>query len=36
MDILGAINKRHSVRAFKPDPVPQDILKKIEIGRAHV
>ena len=29
MDILGAINNRHSVRAFKPDPVPQETLKKI-------
>jgi nitroreductase len=32
MDVLDAINKRHSVRAFKPDPVPQDILKKIVEG----
>lgn len=32
MDLLVAINKRHSVRAFKPDPVPQDILKKIVEG----
>jgi len=32
MDVLDAINKRHSVRAFKPDPVPQDILKKIIEG----
>jgi len=32
MDVLGAIDKRHSVRAFKPDPVPQDILKKIVEG----
>jgi nitroreductase len=33
MDLLDAINKRHSVRAFKPDPVPLDLLKKI-IGQA--
>ena len=32
MDVLDAINKRHSVRAFKPDPVPQDILRKIIEG----
>jgi nitroreductase len=32
MDLLDAINKRHSVRAFKPDPVPQDILMKIVEG----
>ena len=32
MDVLETINKRHSVRAFKPDPVPQDILKKIVEG----
>jgi nitroreductase len=32
MDVLEAINKRHSVRGFKPDPVPQEILKKIVEG----
>jgi len=32
MDVLTAINKRHSVRGFKPDPVPPDILKKIVEG----
>jgi len=32
MDVIAAINKRHSVRAFKPDPVPQEILKKIVEG----
>ena len=32
MDVLIAINKRHSVRGFKPDPVPPDILKKIVEG----
>jgi len=32
MDVLETINKRHSVRAFKSDPVPQDILKKIVEG----
>ncbi len=29
MDIVEAINKRKSIRAFKPDPVPQAILKEI-------
>jgi nitroreductase len=29
MDIVKAINKRQSIRAFKPDPVPQAILKEI-------
>lgn len=32
MDVLAAINQRHSVRAFKPDPVPPDTLKKIVEG----
>jgi nitroreductase len=32
MDVLAAINKRHSVRGFKPDPVPPEILKKIVEG----
>jgi nitroreductase len=29
MEISEAINQRRSVRAFKTDPIPQDILKKI-------
>lgn len=29
MDIVESINKRQSVRAFKPDPVPQATLKEI-------
>jgi nitroreductase len=29
MDIVEAIKTRKSIRAFKPDPVPQDILKEI-------
>ncbi|OGO02745.1 MAG: hypothetical protein A2Y91_01880 [Chloroflexi bacterium RBG_13_54_8] len=29
MDIVEAIQQRRSVRAFKPDPVPQSILKEI-------
>jgi nitroreductase len=29
MELKGAIRKRQSVRAFKPDPVPRDILVKI-------
>jgi nitroreductase len=29
MDISEAISKRQSVRSFKPDPVPMDVLKKI-------
>lgn len=32
MDVLEAINKRHSVRSFKPDPVPPELLKKIVEG----
>ena len=32
MDVLAAINNRHSVRGFKPDPVPPDILKNIVEG----
>jgi nitroreductase len=33
MDLEAAINKRRSIRGFKPDPVPLDLLKKI-IGQA--
>jgi len=33
MDVVKAIKERFSVRAFKPDPVPLDLLKKI-IGQA--
>ena len=29
MDVVKAIKERFSVRAFKPDPVPLDLLKKI-------
>ena len=29
MDIAEAINHRKSIRAFKPDAVPQEILKDI-------
>jgi len=29
MDIIEAIKERKSIRAFKPDPVPLDLLKKI-------
>ena len=29
MDVAEAIRERKSVRAFKPDPVSQDMLKKI-------
>ncbi len=29
MDVLEAIRKRQTIRAFKPDPVPQAILKEI-------
>ena len=29
MDIIEAVNQRKSIRAFKPDPVPQGILKEI-------
>ncbi len=29
MDVIKAINERFAVRAFKSDPVPLDLLKKI-------
>lgn len=29
MDMSEAVNKRQSIRAFKHDPVPQDVLRKI-------
>ena len=29
MDIIEAINKRQSIRAFKPDPVPQATLREL-------
>jgi nitroreductase len=29
MDIIEAINSRYSVRAFKPDPVPRQVLEKV-------
>jgi nitroreductase len=29
LDVVKAIKERKSIRAFKPDPVPLDILKKI-------
>lgn len=29
MEVTEAIKQRHSIRAFKPDPVPRDILEKI-------
>ena len=29
MDVIDAIRERKSVRAFKPDPVPKDLLRKI-------
>lgn len=29
MNILEAIEKRRSIRAFKPDPIPREILEKI-------
>ncbi len=32
MDIIETINKRKSIRSFKPDPVPPDVLKKIVEG----
>lgn len=32
MDVIEAINKRRSVRGFKSDPVPPDILQKIVGG----
>ena len=35
MDVIEAIDKRKSIRSFKPDPVPQDVLKKIVEGALH-
>ena len=29
MDICEAVNQRKSIRAFKPDPVPQEVLSEI-------
>ena len=29
MDIVEVIKKRQSIRAFKPDPVPRDVLRQI-------
>jgi nitroreductase len=29
MDVIEAIKERYSVRAFKPDPVPLDLIRKI-------
>jgi nitroreductase len=29
MDVIEAIKSRHSVRAFKPDPVPREILEDL-------
>ena len=29
MDTAAAVNKRKSIRAFKPDPVPRKILREI-------
>ncbi len=29
MDLFEAIEKRHSVRAFKPDPVPRELIEKL-------
>ena len=35
MEVLEAVNKRKSIRAFKPDPVPEEILRKIVEGALH-
>ncbi|RJQ51138.1 MAG: hypothetical protein C4526_10780 [Nitrospiraceae bacterium] len=29
MDLMEGIEKRKSIRAYKPDPVPRDVLKKV-------
>lgn len=29
MDVYEAIEKRKSIRKFRPDPVPEDVLKKV-------
>ncbi|MBN2829051.1 MAG: nitroreductase family protein [Candidatus Cloacimonetes bacterium] len=35
MEFMNVINTRHSVRDFKPDPIPEDILTEIlEAGRS--
>jgi nitroreductase len=35
MDVLEAVLKRKSIRAFKPDPVPPEILKRIVDAALH-
>jgi len=33
MDILEGIRERKSIRGFKPDPIPKEILQKVlELG----
>lgn len=34
MDVFEAIERRHSVRAFKPDPVPHEVLEKLVTAAA--
>lgn len=34
MTILEAMEQRHSVRAYKPDPIPQDIRNKLDACAA--
>jgi nitroreductase len=35
MDVIEAVNKRKSIRAFKPDPIPAETLKKIIEAALH-
>jgi nitroreductase len=35
MEVLEAVTTRRSIRAFRSDPVPEDILKKIVEGALH-
>ncbi|MBN1381636.1 MAG: nitroreductase [Deltaproteobacteria bacterium] len=35
MDVIEAVNKRRSIRAFKSDPVPEAILKRIVEAALH-
>jgi len=35
MDVIEAISKRKSIRGYKPEPVPMEILKKVLETAAH-
>ena len=36
MDVIEAVDKRRSTRAFKPAPVPEQVTKKIALGEIEV